>query len=228
MARYSWRTAVRQQLPWPLRDRGVAGQGRRSGSVRGWRILRQLCALDAHRPGAVIVVARHATVGSMPTGRLQVRDARPADLAQLPDVEAAADGLFVPLGITDLPAPATAEQRARSWRVLVVGEPVQGFAVLELLDDAVHLEQLSVHPAHSRRGIGGALLAASVEAAREHGADRVTLLTYADVPWNAPFYARHGWQETEPTPALQALRRHEGELGLDRHGRRVAMTRWVT
>ena len=157
-----------------------------------------------------------------------MRQASPADLTQLSDVEAAADELFLPLGITDLPAPATAAERARSWRVLVVGEPVQGFAVLELLDGAVHLEQLSVHPAHGRRGIGGALLAASVEAAREHGADRVRPLTYAGVPWNAPFHARHGWQEPEPTPALQALRRHQGELGLDRHGRRVAMTRWVT
>ncbi|GAB4083044.1 GNAT family N-acetyltransferase [Modestobacter muralis] len=157
-----------------------------------------------------------------------MRDAGDADLAQLPEVEAAADELFVPLGITDLPAPASAEGRARSWRVLVVGEPVRGFAVLDLFDGAVHLEQLSVHPAHSRQGIGGALLAASVEVAREHGADRITLLTYADVPWNAPFYARHGWEVTEPTPALQELRHHEGQLGLDRHGRRVAMTRRVT
>ena len=164
----------------------------------------------------------------MPTGPHQVRSARPADLAELADVEAAADELFEPLGITDLPAPAGAEERARSWRVLVVGEPVQGFAVLELLDGAVHLEQLSVHPAHGRQGIGGALLAASVDAAREHGADRVTLLTYADVPWNAPFYARHGWQVTEPSPALQALRRREVELGLDRHGERVAMVRRVS
>ena len=164
----------------------------------------------------------------MSNSRHEVRRAGAEDLRRLPAVEAAADELFVPLGITDLPAPATAEERAGSWRVLVVGEPVQGFAVLELLDGAVHLEQLSVHPAHGRQGIGGALLAAGVEAAREHGADRVTLLTYADVPWNAPFYARHGWQVVEPTPALQALRRREVALGLDRHGARVAMVRRVS
>ncbi|WP_299955415.1 GNAT family N-acetyltransferase [uncultured Modestobacter sp.] len=158
-----------------------------------------------------------------------VRVARPADLARLRDVEVAADELFVPLGITDLPAPASATERARSWRVLVVGEPVQGFAVLELLDGAVHLEQLSVDPEHGRRGLGAALLAATVQAAAEQGADRVTLLTYADVPWNAPFYARHGWRETgELTPGLRALRRREEELGLDRHGRRVAMVRSLT
>ena len=121
-----------------------------------------------------------------------VRRADDGDLAQLPVVEAAADELFVPLGVTDLPPPASAQERAGAWRVLVAGEPVAGFAVLELLDGAVHLEQLSVDPAHGRRGIGAALLAATVEAASEHGADRVTLLTYADVTWNAPWYARHG------------------------------------
>ena len=160
--------------------------------------------------------------------RSGVRRAETGDLSQLPAVEAAADTLFVPLGIADLPAPGTAADWSHAWQVLVVGRPVIGFAVLELLDGAVHLEQLSVHPAHGRRGHGGALLAAAVDAAREHGADRVTLLTYADIPWNAPFYARHGWRTTTSlTPGLRARRSREVELGLDRHGARVAMVRMI-
>jgi GNAT superfamily N-acetyltransferase len=162
-------------------------------------------------------------------GVVEVRTADGGDLVQLPAVEGAADELFVPLGITDLPAPAPAEERARSWRVLVVGRPVAGFAVLELVDGAVHLEQLSVHPAAGRRGIGGALLAATVAAAREQGADRVTLITYADISWNAPFYARHGWRPTAVlTPGLRALRERETALGLDRHGARTVMVRPVS
>ena len=103
-----------------------------------------------------------------------------------------------------------------------------GFAVLERVDGDVHLEQLSVHPSAVRRGIGAALLAAVVEHARAAGARRVTLLTYADVPWNAPWYARHGWQVTDDLgPELQALAAREVDLGLDRHGRRVAMARPV-
>nr|WP_221203394.1 GNAT family N-acetyltransferase [Modestobacter versicolor] len=147
---------------------------------------------------------------------------------QLAAVEAAADELFVPLGITDLPPPPPADERALAWRVLVTGRPVQGLAVLELLDGAVHLEQLSVHPAAGRRGLGSALLAATVEAARHEGLDRVTLITYADVPWNAPFYARHGWRPLDqPTAGLRALREREAALGLDRHGRRTVMVRAV-
>ncbi|SDH11555.1 GNAT family N-acetyltransferase [Klenkia brasiliensis] len=155
-----------------------------------------------------------------------IRRATAEDLAQLPEVEAAADQLFAPLGITDLPPPATAADRARSWRVLATGRPVVGFAVLEQLDGAVHLEQLSVHPAHGRRGLGGALVEAAVEEARAAGADRVTLCTYADVPWNGPFYARHGFvEDPDPPPALAALRAHEQQLGLDRHGRRAVLVR---
>jgi hypothetical protein len=52
--------------------------------------------------------------------------------------------------------------------------------------------------------------------------------SYADVPWNAPFYARHGWRTTTRlTPGLRAMRAREVELGLDRHGERVAMVRPV-
>jgi GNAT superfamily N-acetyltransferase len=155
-----------------------------------------------------------------------VRPVEPEDLPLLAAVEFAADQLFVPLGMTDFPPPAPPEQRAAAWRLLVEGRPPRGFAVLELVDGAVHLEQLSVDPAHGRQGIGGALVEAAVEQAREHGADRVTLCTYADVAWNGPFYARHGFVElTDLTPGLALLRAHEVDLGLDRYGRRAAMGR---
>ncbi len=157
-----------------------------------------------------------------------MRPAEAADLAALPAVEAAADTLFLPLGIADLPPPAGADERARAWRVLVAGRPVRGFAALGRLDGDVHLEQLSVHPDAGRRGLGAALLAATLEEARAAGARRVTLTTYADVAWNAPWYARHGWRETTDVgPELAAVVRVEAGLGLERHGRRVVMARPV-
>jgi len=157
-----------------------------------------------------------------------VRVASAADLLEIPDVEAAADELFRARGVLDLPAPEPASSRALAWRVLVVGRPVVGFAVLERVDGDVHLEQLSVHPSAMRRGVGAALLSASVDAARAAGARRVTLLTYADVPWNGPWYARHGWRGTDDLgPGLRALAASEAEVGLARHGRRVAMARPV-
>ncbi|SDO21576.1 GNAT family N-acetyltransferase [Geodermatophilus sp. DSM 45219] len=154
-----------------------------------------------------------------------VRVASADDLRALPAVEDAADELFRSLGVLDLPPAAS---RAEAWRVLVVGRPVAGFAVLERVDGDVHLEQLSVHPSAMRRGSGTALLTAAVDLARSAGARRVTLLTYADVPWNAPFYARRGWAVTDDLgPSLRELVASEVELRLARHGRRVVMARPV-
>ena len=61
--------------------------------------------------------------------------------------------------------------------MLAVGRPVAGVAVLERVDGDVHLEQLAAHPSAMRRGIGAALLEATVGHARAAGARRVTLLT---------------------------------------------------
>ena len=57
----------------------------------------------------------------------------------------------------------------------------------------------------------------------------MTLTTFADVPWNAPSYARLGFhvlQEHERTDGLRRIRRLEVWLGLDRWPR-TAMARPV-
>ena len=62
--------------------------------------------------------------------------------------------------------------------------------------------------------------------ARARGYAELTLTTYADVPWNAPFYAARGFAVVDdPAPYLQRQRAHEQEQGYDRHGPRVAMSR---
>ncbi len=155
-----------------------------------------------------------------------VRDAEPADLAQLPEVEAAADSLFASLGVLDLPPPRTPAERTAARRVLVTGRPVAGFAVLERVGGDVHLEQLSVHPSAGCRGLGSALLESAARAAREVGAARLTLTTFADVPWNGPWYAARGFAELAvPGPGPAALLASEAAAGLTAHGRRIAMAR---
>lgn len=134
-------------------------------------------------------------------GAVVVRVASAADLLEIPAVEAAADELFRAGGVPDLPPPVPAAQRSAARRVPVAGRPVQGFAVLERVDGDLHLAQLSVHPSATRQGIGRALLEAAVSMAWVVGAERVTLLTYADVTWNAPWYARRGWHPP-PLPKM--------------------------
>jgi hypothetical protein len=65
---------------------------------------------------------------------------------------------------------------------------------------------------------------ASKEQAQERGYDQITLRTYADVPWNAPFYTTASFIEEEPaTHFHRSLVSVEATLGLDRYGRRVHM-----
>ena len=60
--------------------------------------------------------------------------------------------------------------------------------------DVIGIAEIDVLPAYSRRGIGAALLAHACDWARATGYRRVDLGTLADVPWNAPFYTKHGFR----------------------------------
>jgi GNAT superfamily N-acetyltransferase len=156
-----------------------------------------------------------------------VRLATASDLPALPALEDAADALFTQHGIGPLP-PATIDAAApgNTLVVFVVGEPVVGFATLNDVDGSAHLEQLSVHPAAARQGLGTALLSASIDWATTAGCQAMTLCTFAEVPWNAPFYARHGFAPLGTlSPGLASLRAQEQALGLDALCRRVVMRR---
>ena len=124
-----------------------------------------------------------------------VRVVRPAELMLLPALEAAADTMYVPLGIGPLPGPGTVEEFGSALVVLVSGDPPVGLARVDALAGGAHLEQLSVHPDHTRRGIGRALLQAACRWAATNGYDDITLATYRDIPWNGPFYASEGFSE---------------------------------
>jgi len=157
-----------------------------------------------------------------------VRLGEPRDLGLLQAIEAAADETFVPLfGRLDWEEPSTGEWRARQPGFLLVAEEdgdVVGFAHVLWLEGTAHLEQLAVHPDHHRRGHGAALLHTAMNRAREEGYAELTLSTYAEVPWNAPFYRRHGFEVIErPGPLLQRLQEKEEGMGLMRHGPRVVM-----
>lgn len=156
-----------------------------------------------------------------------VRVAAAADLEYLPEVEAAADSLFAEIGMTGLPPSASKSELAKAKVLLVAGSPPVGFARIEEIDGCAHLEQLSVRPEQGGKGIGGRLLEEACVWAASNGYDAITLATFRDVPWNAPFYGRHGFKVIEKlTPGLAALRKHEIEkLGLDKAGARVVMKR---
>lgn len=155
-------------------------------------------------------------------------DVRPADrgdLAHLQRIELSADPMFEErFGPTGWGAPSGPERAEKPGFLLVAGDPPVGFAHVLDLEGTMHLEQLSVDASALRRGIGTMLVSAVLRAARDRGHDEVSLCTYLDVPWNAPFYRALGFEvEERLTPLHRRLRDHEIEIGLDRFGTRVVM-----
>ena len=121
-----------------------------------------------------------------------------------------------------------AEESGRLWVALLKDEPV-GFAHVIIPEpNRAHLEEIDVHPAHGRRGLGTCLVQAVCEWAETAGYKSVTLCTFRDVPFNAPFYARLGFEivlAADLTPALRAIVADETRRGLD-PAKRVVMRRW--
>jgi GNAT superfamily N-acetyltransferase len=173
-------------------------------------------------------------VTSATHGRYRIELANARDVTSLPEVERRACDLFLQVPFTAelpaLPTPLPIFERARREGLLWVardpdGTPV-GFALVQRLGADFHLEELDVLPEHGRRGLGTALVHTVCEWAERAGAS-VTLCTFREVPWNAPFYERLGFRPLGPenlTPALAHRIREETARGLPRE-HRVAM-RW--
>lgn len=168
---------------------------------------------------------------------MRIRPARGEDVAAMRDIERAAGRCFAAVGMEEIAAdePPTEEELLRhmgaglAWVAEEGGAPV-AYLIAERVDGALHVEQVSVHPSAARRGVGRALLERAAERAAADGLPALTLTTFAEVPWNAPYYAaRCGFRVLEDAdvgPGLRAVRRREAAHGLDRWPR-VCMRRDV-
>jgi GNAT superfamily N-acetyltransferase len=166
---------------------------------------------------------------------MRIRAAAEADLPVMQEVERAAGAAFAEVGMQEIAddEPLSLEELAgyqkggRAW-VAVDGEGrPAAYLIADLVDGDVHVEQVSVHPRAARQGIGRRLLDHAAAYATARGASALTLTTFAEVPWNAPYYARCGFRvvpDTELSPALGAIRDGEIAHGLHRWPR-VTMRR---
>ncbi len=152
----------------------------------------------------------------------------------LQDIERAAGEPFRQLGmgsVADEAPPTVAVldefvQCGRAW-VCTDDDRVIAYLLIELVDGDAHVEQVSVHPACARRRLGSALLEVAAEWGRRNGLTALSLTTYAEVPWNAPYYRRLGFRvvpEDQWGPGIRAVRDSETARGLDRWPR-VVMAR---
>ena len=163
-----------------------------------------------------------------------LRTARPDERDRIQEIEDLAGTRFAGLGLIDesldvgFPT-AELEQLIRAGQVWVACDadrPV-GMVIASVHEGAVYVEEMDVLAEHGRRGLGGRLLETVCAWAREHGYAAVTLSTFRDVPWNGPFYRRHGFADLPPaawTPGMRAIREDESRHGL-RTDLRVFMRR---
>ena len=133
-----------------------------------------------------------------------LRFATPLDIPALIAADRAASELFRPTGLIpdmatipeSIPADIMTEAIEQGM-VLAVADAAGavGFAMARLQDKTLYLDQVSVDPAHGRKGLGKALVQELFVLADEHRCNVVALSTFREVAWNGPFYRRLGFKE---------------------------------
>lgn len=157
---------------------------------------------------------------------MHIRPALLDDIAQLIAIELSAAQAF--LRLPELAWLARAEgldekahkafiADAGSWLAEDDQGQALGFVCLRLEGQALHIHELSVRLPSQGQGIGRQLLDQACAVARHRGAQEVTLTTFAQVAWNGPFYARHGFEvldEQQLGARLQGILATERAHGL--------------
>lgn len=165
--------------------------------------------------------------GCATEGHRVIRPTTAADLVLLADIERAAGTAFGEIGMALIAAddPLSLEElrgyhsSGRAWVATDERDRPIAYVLVDDVDGCTHVAQVSVHPDHARRGVGRRLLEHVVAWTAARGATAVTLTTFLEVPWNAPYYARCGFRmltEGELTPGLRSIRKQEGIRGMDR------------
>lgn len=163
----------------------------------------------------------------------RIRQAGANDASGLPEIERSAATSF--LSIADLAwiaegQPTPAEDylpliaTGTVWAAEGTDRTLEGFLAVEEADTELHIREVSVRSEHQGRGIGRRLIEISRSDAQATGLTALTLTTFRDVRWNAPFYAGLGFEilpTSSPGPKLGAILAQEVERGLPREHRCV-------
>lgn len=166
---------------------------------------------------------------------MHIRAARDSDLPVMQDIERAAGSWFREIGMPEIAEdePLPLEELARyrrdshAWVATNDADVPAAYLIADVIDAGMHIEQVSVHPRAARRKIGRMLLEHAAAYAAASGFGALTLTTFAEVPWNAPYYARCGFRvldDSELSPGMRTVRDREVAHGLHRWPR-VCMRR---
>jgi GNAT superfamily N-acetyltransferase len=102
------------------------------------------------------------------------------------------------------------------WVAEIDGTP-HGFLAATRTDRRLHIDEVDVRREAQGQGIGRSLMKTAIAWAKRRKLAEVTLTTFLDVPWNAPFYRTLGfeaWDEGQAPPELIAKIAAEKMRGL--------------
>jgi GNAT superfamily N-acetyltransferase len=144
-----------------------------------------------------------------------IREAREDDLRTMQDIEVAAGEAFraidmaaiaddAPPGVDELSA---YQRDGRAWVATDDGDRPVAYLLVDEVDQHAHIEQVTVHPLHARRGLGRDLIGEAARWAVAQGLEGLTLTTFDEVPWNAPYYARLGFVRVPEAQWSEGVRR---------------------
>jgi GNAT superfamily N-acetyltransferase len=157
---------------------------------------------------------------------IAVRTSRGEDSPGLQEIERLAGEQFRAVGLDTVAdnEPASVDElseyaaQGRSWVAVDAADQPVGFVLVDEVDGNAHVQELNVRPDHQGQGVGRALLDRVRVWATETGRSAISLMTFAEVPWNRPHYERLGFKvfaEEEIGPELSAVREVETAHGLD-------------
>jgi GNAT superfamily N-acetyltransferase len=162
-----------------------------------------------------------------------IRPPRRDELEALVAIERKAGALFTTVGMPEIayddPELDPFRAGGHAWVAVDADDRPVAYLISAVVDGCAHVEQVSVAPAHARRGLGAALIDHLAAVAAAEGRPAVTLTTFRDVAWNAPYYERLGFRVIAPAeqgPELAALVVEEAER-IPGDAPRVAMRRAV-
>lgn len=164
-----------------------------------------------------------------------IRSARPDEAGLLREIERAAAQAFIAVGYPALAAgepTAAGEFRAAAAEDMLAvavdhDDRPAGFLLAAELDTCLYVQELDVHPEHAGHRLAVRLFAAADAMARQRHLRALTLTTFRQVPWNAPYYTRLGFApmtDAEIGPDLRMVIERQRAAGLDM-ANRVAMRR---
>ncbi len=110
------------------------------------------------------------------------------------------------------------QREARAWVATDSNNEPVAYILVDDVDRHAHIEQVTVHPTHARQGLGRLLIEEVARWAVTQGLDGMTLTTFEEVPWNAPYYTRLGFVRVPASQWSQRMCRivqKEGANGLD-------------